>query len=141
MCLPLFCWAQQTKLTVGPPSQLTIQRGATATETLKVSVTPGFHVNNDKPKDEFVIPLKLTWDTGPLEAESIQYPKPEEIRVGGETLTVFTGAFDINTHFRTTAQASPGEVIMHGRLRYQACNNQMCFRPATAEIALPVRVK
>ena len=141
LLIPLFCYAQQSKLTVKPPAQLTIQRGASATETLKVTVAPGLHVNNDKPRDEFLIPLKLTWDPGQLEIESIQFPKPEEIRVGGQALTVFTGAFDIETRFRAKLDTPPGEKTLHGKLRYQACNDQMCFRPATAEIELPISVK
>ena len=80
--LPLLCSAQQNKLTVHQPGQVTAKRGAAVTQTLSVTVLPGFHVNSDKPKDEFLIPLKLTWNPGPLEAGAITYPKPEDIKVG-----------------------------------------------------------
>src|SRR5207248_11062799 len=65
--LPFSSWAQQNKLTVGPRDQITIKRGATVTQTLKLIILPGFHVNSDKPRDEFLIPLKLSWTNGPLE--------------------------------------------------------------------------
>src|SRR5579884_1087323 len=81
-CLPALCSAQQNKLLVHPPDPLTVKRGSSAVEKLELSVLPGFHVNSDKPKDEFLIPLKLTWTAGPLEVENISYPKPEEIKVG-----------------------------------------------------------
>jgi DsbC/DsbD-like thiol-disulfide interchange protein len=115
--------------------------GATVKQTLKVIVQPGFHVNSDKPKDEFLIPLKLTWANGPLETKSITYPQPEEIKVGAETLRVFTGSFDIQTEFRAPEKAAPGSVTISGKLRYQACNNEMCFRPSTIEVRLPVTVQ
>jgi DsbC/DsbD-like thiol-disulfide interchange protein len=98
-------------------------------------------VNSDKPKDEFVIPLKLTWSGGPLEAKSINYPKPEEIQVGSQTLTVFTGTFNIQTEFKAPEHIQAGTTAMAGKLRYQACNNQMCFRPATIDVRLPVLIE
>src|SRR5579875_2628650 len=97
--LPLFSFAQQNKLAVRPPTPLTIKRGTTAVENLTVEVLPGFHVNSDHPRDEYVIPLKLTWQDGPLATKSISFPKPEEIQVGNDRLLVFTGTFDIRSEF------------------------------------------
>lgn len=108
------------------------------TQTLNVAVLPGFHVNSDKPKDEFLIPLKLTWSGGPLEVKSIIYPKPEEIQVGKDMLVVFTGNFTIQTQFKASGQSAPGASIQTGKLRYQACNNEMCFRPTSIDIRVPV---
>ena len=104
-------------------------------------VQPGFHVNSDQPKDEFIIPLKLTWNDSPLEAKSTSYPKPEEIQVGGEKLTVFTGTFNIQTDFKVPEHAPTGTATMTGKLRYQACNDQMCFRPATIDVRVPVVIE
>ncbi len=141
LCLPLFCLAQQTKLLVRPPAPLTVKRGGTAVESLQVEVLGGFHVNSDKPKDEFLIPLRLTWTDGPLEATSLIYPKPEEVKVGADLLDVFTGKFNIKTEFKTSAAARPGSAIMIGKLRYQACNNEMCFRPTTVDVKVPVVIE
>ncbi len=106
-----------------------------------MAVLPGFHVNSDKPKDEFLIPLKLTWTSGPLEAQSFSYPKPEEITVGTQRLLVFTGNFQIQTKFRVPANAPTGAGTMMGKLRYQACNNEMCFRPSAAEVHFAVSIE
>lgn len=141
LCLPYFSPAQQNKLTVRAAEQITVKRGETVNQTLKVEVLPGFHVNSDKPRDEFLIPLKLTWNPGPLEAKSIEYPKPEEIKVGNDMLLVFTGSFNIETQFKASGRSTPGLAIMTGKLRYQACNSQMCFRPASADIQLPVNIQ
>jgi hypothetical protein len=135
------CLAQQNKLVVKPAETVSIKRGANAVESLRVEVLDGFHVNSDKPKDEFLIPLKLTWTGGPLEAKSIIYPKPEEVKVGADLLNVFTGAFDIKTEFYSPATAASGSATMTGKLRYQACNSSMCFRPATIDIKVPVTIE
>ena len=143
MCLLLspFCRAQQNKLVVHPAEQIAIKRGASVSQTLSVAVLPGFHVNSDKPKDEFLIPLKLTWTSGPLEAQNIAYPKPEEIMVGNQSLTVFTGNFQIQTKFLAPSNGPAGTAAMTGKLRYQACNNEMCFRPSSVEVHVPVSIE
>jgi thiol:disulfide interchange protein DsbD len=141
LCLPPCCLAQQNKLSVSPPDAVVVKRGGTAVEKLRVEVLAGFHVNSDKPKDEFLIPLKLTWTAGPLDATSITYPKPEEVKVGADLLNVLTGSFNIQTEFRSPGTAQPGSATMTGKLRYQACNNEMCFRPATIEVRVPVVIE
>jgi DsbC/DsbD-like thiol-disulfide interchange protein len=134
-------WAQSQRLTVETPPQVTVKRGEEFSHKLSVSIEPGFHVNSNKPKDEFLIPLQLTWAPGPLTAESVSYPQPEDIKVGPDTLSVFTGKVVLQTKFRATKQSSTLPTSIVGKLHYQACNNQMCFRPATVEVRLPVVVQ
>jgi len=141
LSLPLSSLAQQNKLAVGAPNPITVKRGSRAVQNLKVEVLPGFHVNSDHPKDEYLIPLKLTWLDGPLETKGMTFPKPEEIQVGNENLLVFTGTFDIRTEFAAPANAPAGSTTMTGKLRYQACSSQMCFRPASIEVKLPVTIE
>jgi len=125
---------------VAPPETLALKRGSTATQNLRVTLRSGFHVNSDKPKDEFLIPLKLTW-TGPLQVQKVVYPKPEEVKVGNDMLNVLTGSFEIQTHFLAPAQATAGVSLMEGKLHYQACDNQSCKRPATLSVQLPVSIQ
>lgn len=73
--------------------------------------------------------------------KSIAYPKPEELKVGNEMLSVLTGTFTIETHFKAPEGASAGPGEMVGKLHYQACNNQMCFRPSTIEVRLPIVIE
>jgi hypothetical protein len=141
LCLPLCLPAQQNKLIIAPINPITVKRGGSVTQSIKVVVLPGFHVNSDKPKDEFLIPLKLTWTEGPLESKAVSYPKPEEIQVGGQNLVVFTGSFPIETKFAASSNAAAGAATMTGKLHYQACNSQMCFRPGTIEVHVPVTVE
>lgn len=104
-------------------------------------VQPGFHVNNDKPKDEFIIPLKLAWTPGLLETKGIEFPKPEEVKVGTQDLLVFTGTFPVKTVFQAPAGAPKGPATLVGKIRYQACSSDMCFRPSNIEVKLPVVIE
>ena len=78
---------------------------------------------------------------GPLKAGQVSYPQPEQITVGSQPTDVFTGKFTIQTHFAAPNDAPAGSATMTGKLRYQACNNQMCFRPSTVEVRVPVSVQ
>ena len=127
--------------TIDPPRTFTIKRGATAAQDLSVLVNSGFHINSDKPKDEFIIPLKLTWISGPLTTKKVSYPPAEDLKLAGQDLSVFTGQFKIQTEFSAPANAQPGIAMMLGKLRYQACNDRMCLRPVTADVQLPVSIQ
>ena len=120
---------------------MTVKRGATITQTLQLVVQPGFHVNSDKPKDEFIIPLKLTWTPGLLDVKSIEFPKPDSTKVGLQDLLVFTGTFPVKTQFQAPVNAPAGAAILVGKIHFQACSSDMCFRPATIEVKLPVVIE
>jgi hypothetical protein len=128
-------------VTIASPQTLIVKRGATSTEKLNISLKPGFHVNSDKPADEFLIPLKLTWAASPLQSRKITYPASEDVSVGSQTLRVFTGTFAITTEFYASPQATPGVAMMQGKLHYQACDSQSCKRPATADVRIPVSIQ
>ena len=106
-----------------------------------VTVEPGSHVNGDKPRGQYLIPLRLAWEAGPVSAVAVRYPPSEELKVGEENLLVLTGAFVVQTDFQAAFSAMPGPATLKGKLHYQACNTQMCFRPATAEVSLPVVIE
>lgn len=127
-------------LAVVAPEPVVSKAGVTIDQVLKVTVRDGYHVNSDKPKDEFIIPLKLSW-VGPVEVKQVIFPKPEEIDVNGQKLTVFTGSFPIRTQLSIPANTPKGKATVTGKLRYQACSNEMCLRPTTIDIELPMTVE
>ena len=133
--------AQQNKISIAPSDPLAVKRGEPAKQILKAVILPGFHVNSDKPRDEFLIPLKLTWDSGPLEAKSVSYPKPEEMELNGQKMVVYTGTVPLETEFLVAKDAPKGTATVTGKLKYQACNSQMCFRPSTLDVHFAVVIE
>lgn len=112
-----------------------VKRGENGKHVLKAVILQGFHVNSDKPRDEFLIPLKLTWDTpSPIEIKAITYPKPEEMTLNGSQMVVYTGTIPIETQFVVAKDAPKGATNITGKLKYQACNDHMCFRPMTLDV-------
>jgi len=130
-------------LNISPPGQLVIKRGGEAELKLKAEVRAGFHVNSNTPNDEFLIPLKLTWPTGPIEAEQVSYPKPQSEKFAFSTnpVSVFTGTFEIVTRFKAPANAPPGPTPIVGKLRFQACNDKECLPPRTIDVRVTADVQ
>ena len=111
---------------------------------IPVSVQPGFHVNGDKPSEEYLIPLKLTWTaTGALQPGAIIYPKAtqEKYEFAEKPLLVLTGNFDIVANFKVAGNASAGPGSAAGKLLYQACNNRACFQPKTVNVTVNYRIQ
>jgi hypothetical protein len=130
-------------LTLPASPHLSIQRGASADFALKAELQPGFHVNSNMPGDDYLIPIKLTWNKDPLEAEQINYPKPqmEKLSFSPNPISVYTGAFEIGTRFKAPATAMPGMAFMNGKLRYQACNNKECLPPRTVDVRVTLDIQ
>jgi len=143
MCLTL---GAQTSgyLTVGEPQKVAGKRGAEVQVKIPVTVKTGYHVNSNKPSDEYLIPLKVTWkSTGALEGGEIAYPKPslEKYPFSETPLSVYTGSFELGAHFRIGAGAPAGPGVAVGQLKYQACDDKACYPPKTIEFNLPYQIQ
>src|SRR5271154_3706853 len=94
-------------LSIAPSTRVTIQRGGAADFSLKAELQPGFHVNSNMPGDDYLIPIKLTWNKDPLEAAQVNYPKPqmEKLAFSQNPISVYTGIFEIATKFKAPPAA------------------------------------
>ena len=129
-------------VTVGQPQKVAGKRNDAVQTKIPVSILEGYHVNSNTPSDEYLIPLKVTWTSlGALEGGQVTYPKAEKITVGDQSLSVFTGKFDLAVSFKVSANAPAGPGIATGNLKFQACNNRMCFPPKSIEINVPYQVQ
>lgn len=134
-------WSQSALLTVQEPAKLVVKRTENPTQVLKLAMKPGYHTNSNKPAEDYLIPFKLTWETGgPLEVVEVVYPpgKMAKYEFSEKPISVLGGEFEVVTKFKRAANPALGPGFLSGKLRYQACNDKMCFPPKTVEIKLPV---
>jgi hypothetical protein len=129
-------------LTIAPVPKVSVQRGGEVATKLSVEIRSGYHVNSNAPDDEFLIPLRLTWNKGPLEVVEVRYPQPahEKYSFSEKPLSVFSGKFEIATRFKVSPAA--GDMgVMTGKLRYQACNDHECLQPKTVNVQFSLDVR
>lgn len=138
-------WAQTAQiLTVQEPQKVVVGRQDEVRIPVRASLRPGYHVNSDRPSENYLIPLRLTWDAGAgLEAVEVIYPraKLEKFEFTEKPISVLDGEFEIVTRFRRTPGAMPGPAFLTGKLRYQACNDRMCFPPKTLPVRVPLLIQ
>ena len=137
------CWAQINHVTAVPPEKVYLRAGETKTVTVSFRLAKGYHVNNDKPTEAYMIPMRLTWNSGPLTASGIVYPEAHMAKFGFSTkpLAVVTSNFMLTTKFTAPANAPKGVRTLSGKLRYQACSDSLCFPPRNVDIQLPVEIR
>jgi hypothetical protein len=127
---------------VAPPERVTAKIGAAVLVKVSLELRSGYHCNSNKPSDDYLVPLKLTWAAGPLEAPEVTYPAPqmEKYSFSPTPLSVYTGNFDLVTRFKVSESATPGQAMITGKLKYQACNDRMCLQPKTIDVTVPVDI-
>jgi Disulphide bond corrector protein DsbC len=122
-----------------------LTKGKAAPVALKFRVTPGFHVNSNKPNSELLIPTVLKLDTPTdFSLGNIQYPDGEQLSLSfspSEKLSVYTGDFTVQATARTIGAVRPGSYRVHGELHYQACDNNACYPPKSVPVAFDVKVE
>jgi len=100
-------------------------------------------VNSHAPNEDYLIPMRLTWNAAPLEVLDVVFPKPKQERYSfsDKPVSVFTGDFEIVTKFKVPANAPPGPAVITGKLRYQACTDSLCLPPKNIAVRLPVLIQ
>ncbi len=124
--------------------QQAIQPGQTVTLVLGVELPENIHVQSDEPRDPFVIPTLLTFTLPEgITVEEITYPESTDFLLEGwdEPLAVFEHEFTIAVRLALDADVRPGEMVVPGSLLYQACDDRVCFAPATAAVEWHMQVE
>jgi len=106
---------------------------------LDIDLKPRMHVY--APGVEHYIPIdwQIT-DSDAAKAEAVMWPKSQTLHLDAidETVPVYTGQFRLvrDIVFGADAKLKPlvnekGEITIHGTLKYQACDDRMCYIPAS----------
>jgi hypothetical protein len=132
----------QADLTADVPAGQTFRGGAKGTVTLRVKLPGTVHVQSDKPLDKSLIPTVLTIAPTPgVKVEKIVYPAATKLKQEGQPqpLAVFGPDFTITVHL-AVASGAAGELIVPARLRYQACDEFMCYPPVRVDTRWTLRL-
>jgi len=131
-------------VTIAAVPLVTAPRATQTMVDLNFRVNSGFHINSNAPKSEFLIPTALKMDLPTdIVLGKIAYPAGQDLTFPfspDETLNVYTGDFTIAVAVHPLHAVVPGKYIMHGVLRYQACDNAQCFPPKTLPVSFEVKV-
>ena len=117
--------------------------GTTHRVAVQARLGPGLHVNSHEPLEAFLIPTVLTLDPPDgIELAGLAWPEPIMLSQAGaeQPLAVFEQHFVIGAELALDPGLAPGTYAVPGVLRYQACDETMCYLPATAGLDFSVTV-
>ena len=124
-------------------SSYKVKAGAVTPLALIVEINDGYHINSNRPADKNLIATALKFDKmAGLSVSPIIYPraKMQKFEFSPKPLSVYEGKAVFKMTARALAQLGAGAQTLKGKLTVQACNNQVCLRPQTVDVAIPLEV-
>lgn len=122
------------------------QQGSSFQAAIVMEIPRGMHVNSNKPLGKYAVPTVVKVDSPRgLRVTPVSYPRGSvrAFRFGGsqeERLAVY----EDRAIFRFTVNVAPGTEQQVARIRvsvrFQSCNDEVCFPPATRELTLPIAI-
>ncbi len=121
----------------------TVHPGSSFQVAVIGEVEEGWHVNANPPTLEYLIPTEFKLE--PVEGFTfgkMQYPEAVRLKFAfaAEELDVYEGRVVIGFPVSIARGEQPGEKVIEGTFRYQACNDQVCLAPVNQEVRIPIRI-
>ena len=111
--------------------------GSPVRAALRVRIPERFHVQSDAPRDPTLIPTVLSVNAPEgISVQEIVFPKATEFEQIGQAqpLLVFEHEFTIGVQFNVAETVPAGMIDVPGQLRYQACDDRLCYAPVTTDV-------
>lgn len=115
------------------PPEETVSPGITFELEIVLNIKDGWHVNANKPLDEFLIPTEIVFtELESFELIDIEYPeaKIERFSFSETGMAVYSHEATIKAILRLTEAAQTNPLIVRGQLNFQTCNDAVCLPPA-----------
>jgi thiol:disulfide interchange protein DsbD len=110
---------------------------------LQLDIEKGWHINAHKPLETSLVPTEVVLEPGPqLTLKKIHYPMPKRKTfefIRGE-LAVYEGEVVIFMDLAVSAEATPGERGISGKIKYQACDDRSCLLPMEAAFSVSIPI-
>jgi len=124
-------------------SSYRVKAGAATPVALVVEIQDGYHINSNRPADKNLVATALRFDKlAGLSLSPVVYPraKMQRFEFSATPLSVYEGKVVFKMTARALGSAAAGSQTLKGKLTVQACNNQLCLRWQTVDVAIPIEV-
>ncbi len=148
-----FAWLAPLLLAATPHLTMTASASVTAAAPAKAGATvklfvdvvpdPKIRVYAPGAKDYLPVVLELSPSAG-VRAGKLNYPPPQDwyFEPLKEHVPVYQAPFRLTQDVVVSAAAKPGQALtVTGVLKYQACDDTICYNPVTAPVSWTVNVK
>lgn len=112
-------------------SSVKVSQGDEFKTTLEITIDQTWHINSQKPNDDFLIPSEITAKGNGVKLIKVIYPEAHNIKLAfsEELVSVYEGTASAKLTFRVDKNAPVGKQKVLVTLDYQACNDMTCMPP------------
>jgi thiol:disulfide interchange protein DsbD len=121
-----------------------VQRGRSVQATVVMDIPSGFHVNSNRPLEKFLIPTQLKIDTPKgVRVSPVTYPRAvlRNFKFSKNRVSVYEGRATMRFNVTLPASFPSGTTELKAHLRYQSCNDEVCFPPQSRDVSLWLNVQ
>ncbi|HEU5236373.1 MAG TPA: protein-disulfide reductase DsbD N-terminal domain-containing protein [Pyrinomonadaceae bacterium] len=120
------------------------QRGRSVRAAIVMEIPAGYHVNANRPLGKYAIPtsLKIEAPKG-VTVGPVSFPRAIVRKLkatNNESLAVYEGRAIMRFNVTVPANYGDGWLNLKARLRYQSCNDEVCFPPKNVDQDLGISI-
>ena len=125
------------------PEEVTVSPGSSADATVRLTIDKGYHVNANPPTFPYLKPTEMLFKPAPpMSVALIIYPtaNTRKFQFAEKPLAVYEGEVVIKVQLKVEKGAPKGKQNLSGKLRVQACDEEVCYAPGERDIMIPVNI-
>ncbi len=105
------------------------------------TIGSGWHIYG-KPISTDYVATAVTFDSGLLAKQSMDFPKPEMVKFEalGQTLPVYKGSMHAGGNIKLRPDLKPGDYTLAGKVEFQECSDNICKMPQSLPFDIPITV-
>jgi len=139
-------WLQELDdpVVIRPLHGIELTAGQAATVVVAFDVASGYHMQANSVPFDYLVPTRLEVEAGEdITVGQPVYPagKPYVMHNSRDTLAVYNGVVEIALPIYAAAAAQPEHYTLPTTIRYQLCDDQICFRPTSKSLTVSVDVR
>jgi len=122
----------------------TFKPGQTYDLAIELTIRSPYHINSDQPTEDYLIPVTvdLTPKKGITFGKVIFPPADmKKLELSENPLSIYEGKVQIKTSVALAADFKEKELLIDGRIGYQACDNRSCLAPADVAFSRKIAVE
>lgn len=121
-----------------------IARGRTARATVVIEIPHGYHVHSNRPLEKFLIATQLKVEAPKgLRIGQVSYPRAllRSLKFSRNKVAVYEGRVTMRFSVEVPRNFATGSTEIKAKVRYQSCDDEVCFPPQTKEVKLWLNVE
>jgi len=125
-------------------SSIELPAGGTADAIVDITIEDGYHVNANPPTYPFLkaTELELSRSNG-ISTGFIVYPNSfmKQFPFAEKPIAIYEGHTQVKVRLKADAAAKKEATKLAGKLKVQACDDEVCYPPGEIALTIPVNIR